>query len=177
MSVSPLLSVRDLKVHFPVKHDLFAEKRVVKAVDGVSFDLHAGETLGIVGESGCGKSTLGRAVLKLIPSSAGKVVWLGRPLEDASKTELRGLRRDMQIIFQDPLAALDPRMTVGAIVAEPLDTFEPGMAEKDKRARDIGRQLERVRPAAGICAASRADVYAAGVQESAVGQLTIKSGS
>ena len=117
MSVSPLLSVRDLKVHFPVKSDLFAEKRVVKAVDGVSFDLQAGETLGIVGESGCGKSTLGRAVLKLIPSSAGKVVWLGRPLEDASKTEQRALRRDMQIIFQDPLAALDPRMTVGAIVA------------------------------------------------------------
>jgi oligopeptide transport system ATP-binding protein len=146
MSVSasaPLLSVRDLKVHFPVKSDLFAEKRVVKAVDGVSFDLYPGETLGIVGESGCGKSTLGRAVLKLIPSSAGKVVWLGRPLEDASKSALRGLRREMQIIFQDPLAALDPRMTVGAIVAEPLDTFEPGMAEKDKRTRVV-EAMERV---------------------------------
>ena len=140
---SPLLSVRDLKVHFPVKSDLFAEKRVVKAVDGVSFDLYPGETLGIVGESGCGKSTLGRAVLKLIPSSAGKVVWLGRPLEGASKGDLRGLRREMQIIFQDPLAALDPRMTVGAIVAEPLDTFEPGMNEKDKRARVV-EAMERV---------------------------------
>ena len=140
---APLLSVRDLKVHFPVKSDLFAEKRVVKAVDGVSFDLYPGETLGIVGESGCGKSTLGRAVLKLIPSTAGKVVWLGKPLEDSSKTELRSLRREMQIIFQDPLAALDPRMTVGAIVAEPLDTFEPGMAEKDKRTRVV-EAMERV---------------------------------
>ncbi|GGF45642.1 ABC transporter ATP-binding protein [Aliidongia dinghuensis] len=140
---SPLLSVRDLRVHFPVKGELFAEKRVVKAVDGVSFDLYPGETLGIVGESGCGKSTLGRAVLKLIPSTAGKVVWLGRPLEDASKRALRGLRREMQIIFQDPLAALDPRMTVGAIVAEPLDTFEPGLDDKVKRARVV-EAMERV---------------------------------
>jgi oligopeptide transport system ATP-binding protein len=140
---TPLLSVRDLKVHFPVKSDLFAEKRVVKAVDGVSFDLYPGETLGIVGESGCGKSTLGRAVLKLIPSSAGKVVWLGRPLEDASKNDLRGLRRDMQIIFQDPLAALDPRMTVGSIVGEPLDTFEPGLADGVRRQR-IVEAMERV---------------------------------
>ena len=146
MSISPsapLLSVRDLKVHFPVKSELFAEKRLVKAVDGVSFDLYPGETLGIVGESGCGKSTLGRAVLKLIPSTAGAVVWLGKPLEASGKAELRGLRREMQIIFQDPLAALDPRMTVGAIVAEPLDTFEPGLAEAEKRARVVDA-MERV---------------------------------
>src|SRR6202041_180942 len=95
-TAAPLLSVRDLKVHFPVKGDLFAEKRVVKAVDGVSFDLYPGETLGIVGESGCGKSTLGRAVLRLIPPSAGQVVWLGRDLKTAGKRDMRALRQEMQ---------------------------------------------------------------------------------
>jgi oligopeptide transport system ATP-binding protein len=139
----PLLRVRDLRVHFPVAGRMFAPKRVVKAVDGVSFDLHAGETLGVVGESGCGKSTLGRAVLRLIEPSAGSVIWLGRDLGAAAKRELRGLRRDMQIIFQDPLAALDPRMTVGAIIGEPLDTFEPGLAAEAKAAR-VAETMNRV---------------------------------
>ncbi|HVJ54776.1 MAG TPA: dipeptide ABC transporter ATP-binding protein [Aliidongia sp.] len=140
---APLLTVRDLRVHFPVTGGMFAEKRVVKAVDGVSFDLYPGETLGIVGESGCGKSTLGRAVLNLIPSTAGRVVWLGRDLAEAGKRGLRALRQEMQIIFQDPLAALDPRMTVGAIIAEPIDTFEPGLPREAKQQR-VSEAMERV---------------------------------
>ena len=112
MTAAPLIEVRDLKVHFRVKTGaLFARDAVLKAVDGVSFTLAPGETLGVVGESGCGKSTLGRAVLKLIPPTAGEVIWLGRPIQELSTAEMRQLRRDMQIVFQDPLAALDPRMT------------------------------------------------------------------
>jgi oligopeptide transport system ATP-binding protein len=139
----PIMSVRDLRVHFPVPSALFAEKRVVKAVDGVSFDLYPGETLGIVGESGCGKSTLGRAVLRLIPPVGGQVVWLGKDLKHASKRDMRALRQDMQIIFQDPLAALDPRMTVGAIIAEPLDTFEPNLPKAAREAR-VAETMQRV---------------------------------
>jgi oligopeptide transport system ATP-binding protein len=139
----PLISVHDLRVHFPIPSEFFGQKRVVKAVDGVSFDLYPGETLGIVGESGCGKSTLGRAVLQLIPPSTGQVVWLGRDLGKSSARDLRALRRDMQIIFQDPLAALDPRMTVGAIIAEPLDTFEPKLPPEERRAR-VALTMERV---------------------------------
>src|ERR1700722_3394784 len=93
----PLMSVRDLQVHFPLQSALFAEKRVVKAVDGVSFDLYPGETLGIVGESGCGKSTLGRAVLRLIPPTSGQVVWRGQDLVGRAKRDLQALRREMQI--------------------------------------------------------------------------------
>ncbi|MGB8842612.1 MAG: dipeptide ABC transporter ATP-binding protein [Aliidongia sp.] len=140
---TPLMSVRDLRVHFPLPSGLFAETRMVKAVDGVSFDLYAGETLGIVGESGCGKSTLGRAVLRLIPPTAGTVVWLGQDLKAADKRQMRALRQDMQIIFQDPLAALDPRMTVGAIIAEPLDTFEPNLPKTEREAR-VAETMQRV---------------------------------
>jgi oligopeptide transport system ATP-binding protein len=139
----PLLKVRDLRVHFPIKSGMFAPPRVVKAVDGVSFDLKPGETLGIVGESGCGKSTLGRAVLQLIPPTAGSVAWLGSDLGSAGRSKLRDLRREMQIIFQDPLAALDPRMTVGAIVAEPLDTFERGLSRPEKESR-VAEAMNRV---------------------------------
>jgi len=103
-------------------------------VDGVSFALNKGETLGIVGESGSGKSTLARAVLKLLPGE-GRVVWMGRDLGEADKAELRGLRGDMQIVFQDPLASLDPRMPVGQSIAEPLKALEPELsrAERNKR--------------------------------------------
>jgi oligopeptide transport system ATP-binding protein len=125
---SPVLSVRDLKVHFPIPVGGVLRRRYqpLKAVDGVSFDLAQGETLGIVGESGCGKSTLGRAVLQLIPPTAGQVTWLGENLTSLDAGRLRRYRRDLQIIFQDPLASLDPRMPIGEIIAEPLVTHEPG---------------------------------------------------
>ena len=132
-----LLSVRDLKVHFDVRvGGVFAGRyRPLKAVDGVSFDLKAGETLGIVGESGCGKSTLGRAILRLIEPTGGRAVWLGQDLSALDPKAMRGTRQDMQIIFQDPLASLNPRMTVGEIIAEPLRTFEPGIGRQATKAR------------------------------------------
>src|ERR1700753_387722 len=115
-----LLSVRDLSVHFPLRHGLLAHNIAVRAVDGVSFDLKAGETLGIVGESGCGKSTLGRALLRLIEPNGGRVAWMGQNFLGLDAKKLRDQRRHMQIIFQDPLASLDPRMTVGKIIGKPL---------------------------------------------------------
>src|SRR5215831_7244227 len=136
MTAAPLIEVRDLKVHFRVKTSALISREVVlKAVDGVSFTLAPGETLGVVGESGCGKSTLGRAVLQLIPPTAGEVIWLGRPLQELSAARMRPLRRDMQIVFQDPLAALDPRMTVGEIIGEPFDTFLPSLSKAERKAR------------------------------------------
>ncbi|HXV25675.1 MAG TPA: dipeptide ABC transporter ATP-binding protein [Alphaproteobacteria bacterium] len=136
MSQAALLSVRDLKVHFPVRiGGIFGRIVPVRAVDGVSFDLRAGETLGVVGESGCGKSTLGRAILQLIPPSAGAVIWLGERIDSLSQREMRAKREDMQIIFQDPLASLDPRMTIGDIIAEPLRTFQPKLGRAKARAR------------------------------------------
>lgn len=118
---APLLTVHKLVKHFPVHGGLL--RRVVDrvhAVDGVSFELQAGETLGLVGESGCGKSTTGRCILRLIEPTAGEVTFEGKSVTRASKSELRALARDMQIIFQDPYASLNPRMTVGAIVGEAL---------------------------------------------------------
>ena len=117
----PLLKVQGLKKHFPIRGGLL--QRVVDkvhAVDGVSFEMMAGETLGVVGESGCGKSTTGRCILRLIEPTAGEVWFEGRSVTQASKSELRALARDMQIIFQDPFASLNPRMTVGAIIGEGL---------------------------------------------------------
>ncbi len=145
MTAAPLLSVADLKVHFPVtRHGLLGGVRpVVRAVDGVSFDLAAGETLGIVGESGCGKSTLGRAVLRLVEATGGSVRWKGADLFALPPEALRRHRRHMQIIFQDPLASLDPRMTVGRIVERPLCTFEPGLPRAERRRR-VAEMLEHV---------------------------------
>ncbi len=138
-----LLQVEDLSVDFAVPGGPWGVKNVVHAVRDVSFALAPGETLGIVGESGCGKSTLGRAVLHLIRPSAGRVLWEGRDLGIAGRREQRLLRREMTIIFQDPLACLDPRMTVGALVGEPLDIFEPGLSRQD-RCRRIASVLARV---------------------------------
>jgi oligopeptide transport system ATP-binding protein len=127
-----LLSVRDLKVHFAVQAEQawpWTSKQSLRAVDGVSFDLHAGETLGIVGESGCGKSTLARAILNLIPTTAGELAWMGRPIAPHDKAAWQVLRRDMQIIFQDPLASLDPRMTIARIIGEPLRVHRPELGD------------------------------------------------
>jgi oligopeptide transport system ATP-binding protein len=132
-----LLAVEDLRVHFPIAVGSLLRRRHVplKAVDGVSFALAAGETLGVVGESGCGKSTLGRAILRLIEPTAGRVVWLGDDLASLGGEALRRHRRAMQIVFQDPLAALNPRMTIGDIIAEPLLTHEPGLGRAEVRTR------------------------------------------
>jgi oligopeptide transport system ATP-binding protein len=134
---APLLEVRDLKVHFRVKTrgGLLGRHVLLKAVDGVSFSLAPGETLAVVGESGCGKSTLCRAVLQLIRPTAGEVIWRGRRIQGLGVRDMRPLRRDMQMVFQDPLAALDPRMTVGEIVGEPLDTFMPALPRADVKER------------------------------------------
>jgi len=139
----PLLSLRDLRVWFPVGDGLFRRKRSLRAVDGVDLELAAGEALGIVGESGCGKSTLARAILRLLPVTSGKVVWLGRALETESVAGMRPLRREMQIVFQDPLASLDPRMTVGEIVAEPLRVHAPQLSRAERRAAVV-EMLARV---------------------------------
>ncbi len=140
----PILSVKNLRVHFPVtRGGLFGATRPLKAVDGVSFVLFAGETLGIVGESGSGKSTIGRAVLQLIKSTSGRVVWLGTDLAGKTRTQMKPYRRQMQIVFQDPLASLNPRMTAGDIIAEPLDTFEPGLSA-DARKRQVQEIMEKV---------------------------------
>ena len=113
----------DVKVHFPISEGLFGKPRVLRAVDGVAFEVRQGETLGIVGESGSGKSTLARAVLNLIPATAGAVTVLGRDITHADRAAMQSARRDLQIVFQDPLASLDPRMTVGTSIAEPLTAF------------------------------------------------------
>ena len=135
-----LLSVRDLRVHFKVKNRkawAWEPARTLKAVDGVSFDLLAGETLGIVGESGCGKSTLARACLNLIPATSGEIVWLGQAMHQADRAQWLALRKDVQMIFQDPLASLNPRMTIAQIIGEPLRIHKPELQEPEV--------LERVR--------------------------------
>src|SRR5215813_164876 len=122
LTEATLVSVRGLVKHFPVE----GSDDVVRAVDGVSFDIYAGETLGLVGESGCGKSTVGRCLLRLIAPTAGHVLFEGRDILALGKKELREMRREMQIIFQDPYASLNPRMKVGDIIAEPLVIHNQG---------------------------------------------------
>jgi oligopeptide transport system ATP-binding protein len=116
-----MLEVKDLVKHFPADRGVFGRPRaVLKAVDGVTFSIAEGETLGLVGESGCGKSTLGRTILRLLPATSGAIRYKGRDVLALRASELRNLRREMQIIFQDPYSSLNPRMTVGAIVGEGL---------------------------------------------------------
>ena len=139
-----LLTVENLKVYFPVPQPgLFTPPVQLKAVDGVSFDVKAGETLGIVGESGCGKSTLGRAILQLLKPTHGRVIWLAENIAGLDAKRMRAKRKELQIIFQDPLASLNPRMTVGDIIAEPLDSFFPRMprSERKKRAQEMMKHV------------------------------------
>jgi oligopeptide transport system ATP-binding protein len=139
----PWLSVRELEVSFRSSPRLWGSAQTLRAVAGVSLDVRAGEALGIVGESGCGKSTLVRGILQLIKPSAGQVVWLGQNLNSLSRRQMRPLRRDLQIIFQDALASLDPRMTIGEIVAEPLRVHRPGLSQL-ARQEAVGQMLDRV---------------------------------
>ena len=140
----PLLEVQGLTKHFPVKRGIFGlVSGHVRAVDGVDFHLDAGETLAIVGESGCGKSTVGRLVLRLIEPSAGQVRFEGEDLLALSDNEMRARRQRMQVIFQDPYASLNPRMTVGAMLGEPLMLHGLATSEATRRAR-VGELLELV---------------------------------
>jgi oligopeptide/dipeptide ABC transporter ATP-binding protein len=132
-----LISVQDLKIHFPIKRGVFAKTvGYVYAVDGVSFELSKGETLGIVGESGCGKTTAGLAVTQLIPITNGEVMWRGQPMRDLSRSDLRKLRREMQLIFQDPYSSLNPRMRVNDILSDPMDVHDlyTGSQRRDRLA-------------------------------------------
>ena len=135
-----LVSVRGLVKHFPVE----GSDEVVRAVDGVSFDIYAGETLGLVGESGCGKSTVGRCLLRLIEPTSGQITFAGQDVLSLDKKRLRQLRREMQIIFQDPYASLNPRMKVGDIVGEPLVIHNQGGPRPRDRKDEVARLLERV---------------------------------
>ncbi|MGF1690574.1 murein tripeptide/oligopeptide ABC transporter ATP binding protein OppF [Photobacterium kagoshimensis] len=129
-----LLDIKDLKVHFNIAAKSawpWAKPLKLKAVDGVDIRLYEGETLGVVGESGCGKSTFARAVIGLVEATEGNVVWLGQDLTKLPHNALREKRKEIQMIFQDPLASLNPRMTVGEIIAEPLKTFFPELSEDD----------------------------------------------
>jgi oligopeptide transport system ATP-binding protein len=132
----PIMRVENLSVHFPVTSGGLLRRRTgsIRAVDGVSFDLAPGETLGIVGESGCGKSTLGRALLRLYEPTAGRIVLEGEDMAAFSPADLKKARRKIQMIFQDPYSSLDPRMTVGRIIAEPL-AIHGGMSSADRQSR------------------------------------------
>ncbi|CAN7300840.1 MULTISPECIES: ABC transporter ATP-binding protein [unclassified Devosia] len=140
----PILKVRDLAVEFTLgSNGLFGGKKILRAVKGVSFDLYQGETLGIVGESGCGKSTLSRAIIRLLPATAGEAVWLGRDIQKMNSNELLDLRKDIQMIFQDPLASLNPRMTAGDIIAEPLKIHMPNIGKAERAVR-VAEMMQKV---------------------------------
>jgi oligopeptide/dipeptide ABC transporter ATP-binding protein len=146
MSVGePLVEVRNLVKHFPIRKGIVIQRQVgaVKAVDGVSFDVRDGETLGLVGESGCGKSTTARLITRLLDPTAGEVIYRGQDIAHLSRTKLIPIRRDMQVIFQDPYSSLNPRKTVGSIIAEPfiIHDLERNEARRKSLVQDL---MERV---------------------------------
>lgn len=133
-----VLKVENLKVHFPVKGGLFTKKQVVKAVDGVSFEIYPRETFGLVGESGCGKSTTGRAIVKLYEPTSGTVYYHGEDVTKIKGSHLAEFRRNVQMIFQDPYASLNPRMTVGEIIREPMDIHHIFNTKEEREQRVRG---------------------------------------
>lgn len=143
MSPFPLLSVSQLRIHFPVRSGvMLRQSGAVRAVDGVSFDIAPGETLGLVGESGCGKSTLGKAVVRLLKPTSGSIHFGNREISNLSQRELRPMRRDFQMIFQDPAESLDPRMSVRSIIEEPFVIH--GIGDRAERHKLVNELLDRV---------------------------------
>ena len=142
---TPLLQVRDLKKYFPITRGIVFKRSIgtIQACDGVSFDLHRGETLGLVGESGCGKSTAARTILGLEQATSGEVWFQGRNLIGMRRAEMREVRREMQVVFQDPYASLNPRMTVARILSEPW-RIHPGVVHPDRRRARVNELLEMV---------------------------------
>ncbi|MEP6639328.1 MAG: oligopeptide/dipeptide ABC transporter ATP-binding protein [Chloroflexota bacterium] len=139
-AAEPLIRLQELKVYFPIRDGIIRQRHIgdIQAVDGVTLAVRRGETLGLVGESGCGKSTTGRAIIRLNPPTAGRIFFDGVDVTEYKGAELRRLRRRMQMIFQDPYASLDPRMTAGGIIAEPLDIHDIGTTtERRERVRDL----------------------------------------
>ncbi len=143
-SKKPILQIKNIKTYFPIKKSLFGKvKEFVRAVDDVSFDVYPGETLGLVGESGCGKTTLGRTILRLIEATAGEIIFNGKNITSLSAKEMRDLRRDIQIVFQDPYSSLNPRITIGQAIMEPMQVHR--ILEDDKaRKKKVIEILERV---------------------------------
>jgi oligopeptide/dipeptide ABC transporter ATP-binding protein len=137
-----LLEVKELKQHFTIKKGFLGEKKTVKAVDGVSFQIEQGETLGIVGESGCGKSSLGRTILQLLKPTSGEIIFGGRNITHLPRKEMKALRKDMQIVFQDPYASLNPRSTVRTILETPLIVH--GKRNRQERTKIIEGLIDKI---------------------------------
>jgi oligopeptide transport system ATP-binding protein len=143
-SAAPLLAVKDLVMHFPLTQGIIFQRKVgaVQAVDGISFEVRRGETLGLVGESGCGKSTTGRAILQLYKPTSGEVIFDGKDLTQLESGDMRRMRRHLQMIFQDPYASLNPRMTVGNIISEPMQIHK--LVAKGERTQKVQELLQTV---------------------------------